>query len=417
MFIRRRQLAVVVVGALIALPSVFGTPSMAAPTSSGSYGGGHGGGGGHSGGGNQASSQAEAWGTNTVGQLGIGTVGAAESRPTAVTVAGPHTVRSVSAGGDHGLALLSNSTVKAWGSNEFGQLGDGTLTSRPVPGSVAGLSKVKAVAAGGHFSLALLQDGTLRAWGGNFSGELGDGTTSNRSLPVQVKGLPGRVTAIAAGDGTALALLTNGTVMAWGGNVRGQLGQGQADSQPHPVPLAVRLPKRATAIGSGRFHSLAVLSDGSVRGWGFNGSGQVGNGNNVSPQPSPVAVVGLSGVRVKSVDGGFGHTLALLTNGRVKAWGSNAAGQLGNGTNTTQLIPVDVIGLTGVTAVAAGYDGSSANGHSLAITRGNVMAWGENDRGQLGIGGNASINRARAVTTGLHPTRSISGGSQFSLAS
>ncbi len=405
--IGRRRLAVVVVGALIALPTVFGTPSLAAPTS----------GGGHDGGGGQASGQAEAWGTNAVGQLGIGTVGDTEFRPTAVTVAGPHTVRSVSAGGDHGLALLSNGTVKAWGSNEFGQLGDGTETSRPIPGSVAGLSDVKAVAAGGTFSLALLQNGTLRAWGLNSLGQLGDGTTSSRSLPVQVTGLPGRVSAIAAGGGSALALLANGTVMAWGGNALGQLGQGQVDSGAHPVPLAVRLPQRATSIGSGLFHSLAVLADGSVRGWGLNNSGQLGIGNNVRLQPSPVATVGLTGVRVKSVDGGFGHTLALLTNGRVKAWGSNAAGQLGDGTDTTRLVPVDVLGVTGATAVAAGYDGASTNGHSLAIARGGVLAWGENDRGQLGIGGDESIDRAEAVTTGLHPTRSISGGFEFSLAS
>ncbi len=159
MFIRRRQLAVVVVGALIALPTVFGTPSVAqrqpmAVATMVAAG---------------RRSQAEAWGTNTVGQLGIGTVGEAEFRPTAVTVAGPHTVRSVSAGSDHGLALLSNGTVKAWGSNEFGQLGDGTETTRPIPGSVAGLGDVKAVAAGGYFNLALLQDGTLRSWGLNFS--------------------------------------------------------------------------------------------------------------------------------------------------------------------------------------------------------------------------------------------------------
>ncbi|SDY79831.1 Alpha-tubulin suppressor [Asanoa ishikariensis] len=398
MFVRRRQLAVVVVGALITLSSVLGAPSLAAPSSSGG-------------------SQAEAWGTNAAGQLGIGTVGETATWPTAVTVAGPHTVRSVSAGFSHGLALLSNGTVKAWGSNEFGQLGDGTETSRPIPGTVAGLSEVKAVAAGGNLSVALLHDGTLRTWGFNFSGQLGDGTTSNRSLPVRVEGLPGRVTAIAAGQNFVLALLANGTVMAWGDNFDGQLGQGQADSQPHPVPLAVRLPQRVTSIGAGSFHSLAVLADGSVSGWGLNVSGQLGIGDRVSPQPSPVAVLGLSGVRVKSVSGGFGHTLALLTNGRVKAWGSNAAGQLGDGTNTRQLTPVDVLGLTGVTAVSAGEDGSASNGHSLAITRGSVMAWGENNRGQLGIGGSGSVNRAQAVTTGLQPTRSISAGLAFSLAS
>ncbi|GIF48776.1 hypothetical protein Afe04nite_33150 [Asanoa ferruginea] len=334
-----------------------------------------------------------------------------------MTVAGPHTIRSVSAGDGFGLALLSNGTVKAWGENEYGQLGDGTEISRPIPGSVAGLRDVKTIAAGGTFSLALLKDGTLRSWGLNSLGQLADGTTSNRSLPVQVKGLPGRVTAIAAGGNSALALLANGTVYAWGGNVDGQLGQGGADSRPHPVPLAVRLPQRATSIGSGLFHNLAVLADGSVRGWGLNIAGQVGNGNTISPQPNPVAVVGLNGVRVKSVDGGFGHTLALLTNGRMKAWGSNGSGQLGDGTNTLRLIPVNVLGLSGVSAIAAGYDGSSNSGHSLAITHGDVMSWGSNQWGQLGVGGHQSSNRALPVTTGLHPTRSISGGFAFSLAS
>ncbi|SNT10646.1 Alpha-tubulin suppressor [Asanoa hainanensis] len=333
-----------------------------------------------------------------------------------MTVAGPHTVRAVSAGARHGLALLSNGTVKAWGGNDFGQLDDGTHTSRPIPGSVASLREVTAVAAGGRFSLALLRDGTLRAWGQNSSGQLGDGTTSDRTLPVEVLGLPGHVTAIAAGNSTALALLADGTVLAWGLNSSGELGQGTADNQPHPVPLTVPLPQRATSIGAGLFHSLAVLADGSARGWGLNNEGQVGNGSNaVSVQPTPVAVVGLRGVRVKSVDGGFGHSLALPTNGRVKAWGSNASGQLGDGTNTPRLVPVDVLGLTGASAVAAGYDGFSANGHSLAITHGGVRAWGENNRGQLGIGGFESSNRASAVTTGLSPTHSISGGLAFSL--
>ncbi|MEV4537924.1 cell wall anchor protein [Asanoa sp. NPDC049518] len=394
---RRRLLAAVVVGGLIALPSGVGAPAVAAPVESGS--------------------QAEAWGTNAEGQLGIGTVGEAANWPTAVTVAGPHTVRAVSAGFAHGLALLSDGTVKAWGSNEFGQLGDGTRTSRPIPGSVAELSGVTAVAAGGRFSLVLLRDGTLRAWGFNFSGQLGDGTTSDRTLPVPVEGLPGRVSAIAAGNNFALALLANGTVMAWGDNFDGQLGQGQADGQPHPVPLAVRLPQRVTSIGTGAYHSLAVLTDGSLRGWGLNATGELGIGNRVSPQPSPVATLGLTGVRVESVDGGFGHSLALLANGRVKAWGSNATGQLGDGTNERRLVPVDVLGLTRVTAVAAGDDGSAANGHSLAITRGSVVAWGLNSHGQLGIGGFASTNRARAVTTGLPSTHSISGGLRFSLAS
>src|SRR5205807_9399049 len=161
-------------------------------------------------------------------------------------------LNAISAGGTHGVALLSNDTVTAWGENASGQLGDGTHTGpsacvyrygfpheeleevRPCsasPVAVTGLSGVSAIAAGGAHSLALMRNGTVMAWGNNGKGQLGDGSTTNSDVPFAVTGLSG-VTAIAAGGGDSLALLSNGTVMAWGDNQYGQLGDGTTTDRP-----------------------------------------------------------------------------------------------------------------------------------------------------------------------------------------
>jgi hypothetical protein len=161
-----------------------------------------------------------AWGDNSLGQLGDGTSSDSDV-PVAVSVSTG--VKQISAGYFHSLALLSNGTVVAWGENDLGQLGDGTTTTSDVPVAVSGLSGVTAVAAGGDHSLALLSNGTVMAWGYNQYGQLGDGTATGPEMcgsqacsrvPVAVSGLTG-VTAIAAGSGHSLALLGDGTVMAW----------------------------------------------------------------------------------------------------------------------------------------------------------------------------------------------------------
>jgi alpha-tubulin suppressor-like RCC1 family protein len=312
-----------------------------------------------------------AWGENDFGQLGNGTTtgpsscnGQACGR-TPVEVSALSGVTAVAAGGSHSLALLSNGTVMAWGENNFGQLGDGTTTNSDVPVAVSGLAEVTAVAAGRYHSLALLSNGTVMAWGANQFGQLGNGTSTGPSscngqacstTPIEVSGLSG-ITAVAAGGFHSLALSSYGTVMAWGENNFGQLGDGTITNRD--VPVAVSGLSAVTAVSAGEFHSLALLSGGTVMAWGYNHFGELGNAssgpsscNGQACSTTPIEVSGLSGITAVAA-GGF-HSLAVLNNGPIMAWGENNFGQLGDGTITNRAVPVAVSGLNEVAGIAAG---------------------------------------------------------------
>jgi len=381
---------------------------------------------------------AAAWGYNGIGELGDGTFTGPETcypgnpvaesacSTTPVQVSGLSEVTAISTGGLHSLALLRNGTVMAWGANEFGQLGNGTETPSDVPVPVSGLSGVTAISTGFNHSLALLSNGTVMAWGWNGYGQLGNGTTSSSNVPVVVSGLSGVVAISALGGGGEhnLALLSNGTVMAWGDNSNGQLGAGTTTgletcyqgnfSYPScsrtPVPVSGL--SEVSAISAGGVHSLALLNDGTVMAWGYDGDGQLGNGKAGSEEQSdvPVAVSGLS--EVSAISGGGYYSLALLRNGTVMAWGFNNYGQLGIG-ETAQVfsdVPLAVSGLSGVTAISGGYI------HSLALlSNGTVMAWGGNQSGSLGTG-DWGARYAPVAVSGLNEVSAISAGYVNSLA-
>jgi alpha-tubulin suppressor-like RCC1 family protein len=378
-----------------------------------------------------------AWGDNRYGQLGDGTTTGAEL-PVAVSALSG--VTAVSAGGEHGLALLSDGTVMAWGENEKGELGDGTTGGvSEVPVAVSGLSGVTAISAGTRYSLALLGNGTVMAWGDNAGGELGDGTTGGVSnVPVAVSGLSG-VTAISAGRGNnyygevhSLARLSNGTVMAWGFDGHGELGNGTTGKSSN-VPVAVTGLTGVASISAGNGYSLAALESGTAVAWGANALGQLGDGA-FADTNLPVAVSGLSGVT--AISAASAHSLALLSSGSVMAWGENFDGQLGNGSDCDFFngscpsdVPIPVSGLSGVTAIAAGGTGvpnqggysNEENEHSLALLRdGTVVAWGSNLFGQLGVlgrGGEPGLKVDVATpVAGLSVVIGISGGGVFSLA-
>jgi alpha-tubulin suppressor-like RCC1 family protein len=287
-----------------------------------------------------------AWGSNVTGELGDGLEGTSSDVP--VPVSGLSGVTAIATGETHSLALLSDGTVRAWGGNSDGQLGDGSRGEpSDVPVPVSGLSGVTAVAAGERDSLALLSDGTVVAWGENQNGELGDGVKGEPSdVPVPVSGLSG-VTAIAAGGRSNLALLGDGTVVAWGSGT--------------DVPVPVSGLSGVTAVASGGNFCLALLSNGTVKAWGGNVGGELGDGGSFNENAVvPVQVSGLT--RVMAVAAGGHDGFALLSNGTVMAWGENEFGQLGDDATTQSNVPVPVSGLGGATAIAGGGD------HSLAVS-------------------------------------------------
>jgi len=340
------------------------------------------------------------WGNNAAGQLGNGTTTAAVvPSPVATTgVFAGKTVLSYAVGSGHSLAVFSNGTVAAWGNNEFGQIGDNTLTNRSSPvavaayGALAGKTVV-AVAAGFEHSLALCSDGSVHAWGRNLYGQLGNGTTSNSRVPVAVSSgaLAGKtVVAIAAGFVHSLALCSDGTLAAWGRNIGGQLGDGTSTNRSLPVAVdtsRIAPGKTITAIAAGSEHSLLLCSDGTLAAWGYNNSGELGTGG-TSWAPTPVLVTHngiLSGKAVVSIAAGGVFSLAQCSDGTLAAWGMNYTGQLGNGSITNSKLPIAV---TSANVLAGRKPAAITAGSEHGLVRctdGFIASWGANRVGQLGI--------------------------------
>ena len=313
------------------------------------------------------------WGSNNHGQLGDGTT---TDSHTPVKVNGMSWVTAAACGGDHTVVLKSDGTVWAWGWNYYGQLGDGTKIDRNTPVRVSGLSGVIAVACGSNHTVALKSDGTVYGWGYNGNGQLGDGSTTWRSTPVQVGGLSG-VIAVACGGNHTVALKSDGTVYAWGYNGNGQLGDGSTTGRKAPVQVSGL--SGVTAIAGGYNHTVALKSNGTVYAWGYNQDGELGNGS-VSEMHTPTEVSGLSGV--VAISGGHLHTAALKSDGTVWGWGYNGYGQVGDGSyGNNKTTPVQASGLSGVTAIASG-------GHHTAAldSNGSVYVWGYNAHGEVGDG-------------------------------
>ena len=310
------------------------------------------------------------WGFNGHGQLGDEGFPSTRTPFEVENLAG---VKAIAAGGNHSLALLGDGTVKAWGDDESGQLGDGKSTDSEVPVAVQGLSGVVAIAAGEEHSLALLSNGTVMAWGSNERGQLGTGNNKSSNTPVAVKGLSG-VMAIAAGGQFSLALLENGTVMAWGDDTHDQLGnagvleaESEASEEEGPesrVPVEAEGLSGVRSIAAGRTHDLALLAGGTVMAWGNDSEGELGNGA-IEPQlDKPTLVSGLE--HVTAISAGDQDSVALLESGALMSWGMNNAGSLGIGvTGEAGDVPVQVHGLSQVKGVSAGGSHMLALGEAL----------------------------------------------------
>jgi alpha-tubulin suppressor-like RCC1 family protein len=347
-----------------------------------------------------------AWGQGSDGELGNGGF-TPSSSPVAVSLPSGTTVSAIAGGGTHSLAVTSTGQVLAWGGNFFGQLGNGGSANSytPVPVSLPSGTSATAVAGGRNFSLAMTSSGQILGWGENTFGQLGNGGSANSSTPVAAS-LPSgtSVTAVAGGGYHSLAVTSVGKVLAWGSNGSGALGNGTTTDSSTPAYVSLPSATTITAIAGGYGHSLAVTSAGQVLAWGYNTTGQLGNGTTsttgCSCSSTPVAVSLPSGTTVTAVAGGQFHSLALTSTGQVLAWGSNSNGELGNGTTTTTgcscistPVAVNLPPGTTVTAIAGG------SSFSLALTStGQVLAWGWNAYGTLGNGTTTSSSTPVSVS-------------------
>lgn len=247
-------------------------------------------------------------------------------------------VDSVATGYLHACAVLNDASVECWGDNSHGQLGDGNMGGPPwEPVAATGVQNAVEVGAGDAHSCALIDDGTILCWGVNNQGQLGNGTNTTSAMPVQVTGITDAV-AISVRASTSCAVLGDGTISCWGHNDRGQLGNGTTTASALPVQVTGITDATGVAVGWG--HTCATSTDGTASCWGRNDQGQLGNGTMTS-STIPTPVTGLT--NVSAVDVGYKHSCAVLTDGRVRCWGSNQNGIRGDGSIIFASQPVNVV--------------------------------------------------------------------------
>lgn len=276
-----------------------------------------------------------------------------------------------------------------WGENNNGAIGDGTTTRRPAPTATTGqISDFVSISSGYNNSIAIRANGTAWAWGHNSYGRLGVSDTTNRSSPTLVSGGFTDWVKIDVTDSHSLGLRANGTIWSWGRNNSGGLGHGaigSAYNRSSPQSVVGGFTDWADVAAGSQF-SVGLRRNGTIWSWGSNSAGQLGDGTTTS-SASPVSVVG-GFTDWTQISSKGAHTLALRGNGALWAWGYNGSGQLGSGNTTTVSSPVSVVGgFTDWIHLAAGSD------FSLAIrANGTLWSWGNNTFGKLGS--NSTTNRS-----------------------
>lgn len=309
-----------------------------------------------------------AYGLNDQGQLGDGTL---SDRDDFVETKSMTDVMDVSVGMEHTVAIRTDGTMWAWGRNDFGQLGDDSTSDRNIPVAVKGLYNIIDISAGMYHTVALKSDGTVWAWGKNSYGQLGDGTKEDRRRPVQIKGMS-NVVKVFAGMYSTFAITSSGTLYSWGGNSYGQLGDGTTVDRY--APAAIKGFTDVIEIAAGMYHTVALKSNGTVYAWGWNTPfGILGDGTKEDKR-SPVQVKNLEDITDIAI--GMYHAVAVKKDGTLWAWGKNDFSQLGVKAQKA-MVPIQIEGISGVTKVAAG------NYHSLAMTsEGSVYIWGQDKKGR-----------------------------------
>lgn len=283
----------------------------------------------------QRGNQVVCWGANTAGEIGTGVaIGGFTSTP--VVVPGLATATQLVLGADHTCGLSTSNTVYCWGSNALGQAGLGATASTATPTQVSMPSAADLVSAGYNHTCANTYGG-LRCWGSNSSGQLGDGTTTNRTTPTSLTGVEGTVS-LSAGNSHTCAVRADGTARCWGSNSNGQLGDGTTTQRLTAVQVSGITD--AIQVGTGWYHTCIRRLNGTVACFGDGSYGQIGDGT-ATDRLTPVQVPGIS--TAIAIAAGTIHTCALLENRTVTCWGTDNSGSSGDGQRGNNYEPTTAI--------------------------------------------------------------------------
>jgi alpha-tubulin suppressor-like RCC1 family protein len=336
------------------------------------------------------------WGSNNDGQLGDGTRGTPRYSPVQTTIGGNNwkqVSRGKSQTSTHTAAVKIDGTLWTWGNNNAGQLGDGTTTSafdrKTSPEqTITGGTNWKQVSCGLNYTAAIKADGTLWTWGQNSYGQLGDDSVVDRSSPVQTIAGGNIWKQVACGYRHTAAVKTDGTLWLWGRNYFGQLGDDTITDKSSPIQT-VAGGTDWNLVSGGETHTAAVKANGSLWLWGFNGDGRIGN-DETTNYSSPVQTI-TGGTNWKQVSCGYNSTAAVKTDGTLWLWGNNAYGRLGDNTTDSKSSPVQT--------VTGGYRWLSVSigRHALAVAADVISG----DRGGTGV-----ANTDKTITIGGNLTTS-----------
>jgi alpha-tubulin suppressor-like RCC1 family protein len=348
-----------------------------------------------------------AWGENTYGQLGLGNT---TSYSSPVQVGSLTNWKQISMGYYSNLGIKTDGTLWSWGWNFQGELGLNDTSNRNSPVQVGSLTNWKQISNGSYSILAIKTDGTLWAWGLNDKGQLGLGNTTPYSSPVQVGSLTNWKT-VSCGYTTAVAIKTDGTLWAWGQNAYGGLGLGNTTSYSSPIQVGSLTGWKSAISINNAF--VAIKTDGTLWSCGYNASGQLGLGN-TTPYSSPVQVGSLTNWKQISPSAGYSSRFyhAIKTDGTLWGWGYNASGQLGLGDLNSRSSPVQVGSLTNWKQISSSYAGNVA----AVKTDGTLWAWGDNNSGENGQNDRGVIRSSPVQVGSLSNWKFVSSSSESCLA-
>jgi len=289
------------------------------------------------------------WSASNVGTFGIVYSTGAVRPPVSL-------MGMVSAGLSHTVVIRMDGTLWAWGSNQFGQQGNGSAVHNTTPARIGAVTNWAAVSAGRLHTVAIRTDGTLWAWGLNNGNQIGDGTTLDRNVPTRI-GTATNWVSVSAGSDHNVAIRTDGTLWVWGNNSDGQLGDGTTTARS--IPVRIGTSTDWAHVSAGGMHTVGIRADGSLWAWGNNQRGQLGGGMSTSNRSIPVRI----GTETDwaHVSAGRMHTVGIRADGSLWAWGDNQYGQLGDGTMNIRTSPTRIGTETDWVSVSAG------NEHTIAI--------------------------------------------------